>query len=391
MRQILEITAWRHTAMNFNTIFSIGTFFGAFGVHAQVAMIPLGGLAGEYSYSRPFALSGNGQVAVGSSLPDSRVAGSEAFRWTPESGMAGFGRPPRGESLALGVSPSGMYVVGYTRTRTNETRGAVWRADGAVFEIPDIPGGNIVSAAGDVSDTGVVVGSSQYDFGVNGAVSEAFRWTPKDGLQRLGFLNQTDTFSSAYAVSSDGTVIAGGSDSGNWLWTEEQGMVPVAWDGFASYGMTNDGRYLIGTTQELVNDRMAPVPVAWSVDYGRIDLDISDIPKNGAGMIPTDASLDAEIIVGSLIEPGNKLVPYIWTGQGATGMVFQDYLLALGLDISESGYEFQEFAGISDDGTRFLLEAFNPDGDREAVLVTIPSPSTIVVFGAGFVLRRRRR
>ena len=353
-------------------------------------MIPLGDLPGGSFHSFPAALSGNGLVAVGTSSSQPGFGTGEAFSWSTLTGIVGLGTLD-GVSIGQGVSPNGRFIVGNTYGTSAGNLGVLWAPDGSVHHIPDIPGGNNVSGTADVSDTGVVVGYSQYATNSIGPLSQAIRWTVDGGLQPLGFLSDTDTNSVAYAISADGSVIAGRSNSGNWLWTEDKGMTFAIGNEFLAQNMTNDGRFLVGVTDEIVNGQYVGVPTIWSAGTGRIDLPIGDVPPSWVSSVVRDASLDAEVLLGMRYALQGGGVPYIWFDQGSTGMVLTDYLLLNGLDFNASGYRINDVAGISDDGTRFLLETFNPDGSREAVLVIVPAPATASIFTLGLIATRRKR
>ena len=351
---------------------------------AQPRLIPLGDLPGGLFTSSPFALSGNGQVAVGISQKLPGFSGPEAFRWTEETGMVGLGRPTNGVSEADGVSPNGLYVVG-SADNASRNSGAVWAPGGKTFIIPDIPGGIDVSFVGDVSNTGIVVGGSAYADGQFSALFQAFRWTESEGLQPLGFLNG-GTHSIAYAISADGSIIAGRGDTGNWLWTEETSMqFTVGNDEFLAREMTENGRYLVGQQQAIVDGQSRAFAALWSEESGAVLL---DRPAGAFSSGAVDATPNAEIILGTL-----DLEPYIWFDQGATGMFLSDYLLDLGLDVEALGFDMGEARGISDDGTRFLVDSFNSNSDREALLIIIPAPASLALPGLTLLAlgRRRRR
>ena len=75
--------------------------------------------------------------------------------------------------------------------------------------VGDLAGGTVSSAALAISaDGAVVVGESESTSG-----AQAFRWTPAGGIAGLGFLAPTSPFSTARAVSADGSVIVGSSNN----------------------------------------------------------------------------------------------------------------------------------------------------------------------------------
>jgi len=86
--------------------------------------------------------------------------------------------------------------------------------------------GGSSSAADDVSDNGIVVGTTDSPNGIR-----AFRWTANTGMQSLGIL-ATSGESFGFAISQDGGAIVGSSDAPNWMriafrWTNANGMQPV--------------------------------------------------------------------------------------------------------------------------------------------------------------------
>lgn len=129
----------------------------------------------------------------------------------------------------------------------------------------DLPGGapNRGGAARAVSGDGsVVVGGSESAAGY----TEAFRWTRETGMIGLGYLPGGFT-SYALGVSSDGAVVVGGGNSATgpktaFVWTKEKGMQPVAdvlaangvknvsgWTLEEATGISADGKTIIGVAQ----------------------------------------------------------------------------------------------------------------------------------------------
>ena len=129
----------------------------------------------------------------------------------------------------------------------------------------DLPGGapNRGGAARAVSaDGSVVVGGSESAAGY----TEAFRWTRATGMVGLGYL--PGGFSSyANGVSADGAVVVGGGNSATgpktaFVWTKDKGMQPVAdilaangvknvagWTLEEATGVSADGKTVIGVAQ----------------------------------------------------------------------------------------------------------------------------------------------
>lgn len=390
MLESARSSLWRFT-LQYSFIFQLGLLSLIPGMaNAQVTMLPLGDLPGGLFSSTPFGLSGDGLHAVGISQNLPGFSGPEAFRWSQQDGMVALGRPTGGASTAYAASTTAEFVVGSTDSATGIS-GVFWERNGNAHLIPDIPGGNNVSVAGDVSDTGVVVGYSQYATNSIGPLSQAIRWTVDGGLQPLGFLSDTDTNSVAYAISADGSVIAGRSNSGNWLWTEDKGMTFTVGSEFEAQAMTDDGSFLLGRQMLNINGNAQLHAVIWSESTGTIELDRSGYPVNAMLSRAIDATPKADVVVGLVSSVFFSPTPYIWFDQGDYGMSLSDYLLDHGLDLGSTGYSMLNIAGISDDGTRFLLETFNPDGNREAVLVIVPAPASASILTLGLIACRRRR
>ena len=118
----------------------------------------LGDLPGGDFGSTATDVSDDGTVVVGIG---SNSEGSEAFRWTAETGMVGLGDFPGGffRSRAWGVSADGSVVVGQG--------------------------------------------------GIEGPSIEAFRWNSADGMVGLGDLCCGVVDSDAQGVSADGNVVVG--------------------------------------------------------------------------------------------------------------------------------------------------------------------------------------
>ena len=122
----------------------------------------------------------------------------------------------------------------------------------------DLPGGKFKSAASAVSaDGSVVVGWSNSASG-----REAIRWTREDGIVGLGDLPGGMFKSWATAVSADGLVVVGGSGPTNggraFVWTPASGMrnfkdvlendfgLDVPWWPKRAYGISADGATIVG-------------------------------------------------------------------------------------------------------------------------------------------------
>ncbi|HUU82548.1 MAG TPA: PEP-CTERM sorting domain-containing protein [Phycisphaerae bacterium] len=192
----------------------------------------------------------------------------------------------------------------------------------------DLPGGSSFhSVAGDISADGTtVVGRST---GVNG--SEAFRWTAAGGMVGIGDLPGGDFWSGARAVSADGSVVAGSSDSSQssascdacteaFRWTGEGGIEGLGdfWGGdFASQatGISGDGSFVVGRGDP---DEIGPHVLAfgWTRQDGLFQL--GDLPGGRIDSIANAVSSDGSTVVG-WAESDDGTEAFRWTAQ--EGMV----------------------------------------------------------------------
>jgi probable HAF family extracellular repeat protein len=211
-------------------------------------------------FSFAYAASSDGSVVVGASaLADGLT--EHAFIWTEQSGMVDLGpgslSGPGGFSRAFGVSGDGSVVVGDEGD-------------------PMFP-----------------------------TATKACIWTANGGFQDLGFSG------SAYAVTSDGSVVAGhASNVGAFLWTQSGGMqVLGTLPGFTdaeAIGVSDDGQTVVGIS--------APRPLS-----------------------RTNTGYDYDI----------DCLPFVWTA--ATGMQDLNQLLAnAGVDMT--GISLYAITGLSTDG-----------------------------------------
>jgi probable HAF family extracellular repeat protein len=219
----------------------------------------LGELATHSGGSSAYGISADGSTIVGSS---GCCYSSEAFRWTRSTGMIGLGDLPGGGffSQARAISADGSTIVGsgdYGDPLLNEYEAFRWTESSGIESLGDLPGGPRTSAALGVSaDGSVIVGASWSNLG-----NEAFRWTQADGMVGLGHL-PGGSHSGAEAVSGDGSRVVGNATSPRglvaFLWDpvngmrdlntvlEEQGVDLSGWRLYRAYGISADGRAIVG-------------------------------------------------------------------------------------------------------------------------------------------------
>ncbi|HRW54840.1 MAG TPA: hypothetical protein P5081_18380, partial [Phycisphaerae bacterium] len=121
----------------------------------------------------------------------------------------------------------------------------------------------------------------------NVSASVAARWTPLGGVQMLGFLDdgasgRLQVFSRALAVSDDGSVVIGVSQSKTanseaFRWTQESGMqtlaaLPMGVSNVWPLGISADAQYVVG--RATINDTFKGF--FWSQASGYVLIDPND-------------------------------------------------------------------------------------------------------------------
>jgi len=203
----------------------------------------------------------------------------------------------------------------------------------------------------------------------------------------LGMLDQGDQ-SVAYGLSGDGHVVVGFSHHAQgweaFRWTAQQGMIRLGeLPGGSFYSEASDvsfdGSVIVGISA----DSQSYQAVRWTVDGEAINTEVL-CPGHAAG-VSDDGTVIAGIRYGQGGEPNRG---FRWTA--AQGVV--------DLPDLASGQRFEYPMAISPDGLTIVGDGINPAGDREAWMVVIPEPSTLVLSGVGGLVflawcsgRNRRR
>ena len=152
----------------------------------------------------------------------------------PGAGVASVTFSADGSVVAGGIVP-----FGETSMLSQGTEAFHWTPDAGVQRLGDLAGGGFLSLPSAVSNDGqIVVGSSESSRGR----LEAFRWTVEAGLQGLGRLTEGatdsgfpwDLRSMADGISGDGLVVVGTNrtlpDINPFRWTQATGTVPIVED-----------------------------------------------------------------------------------------------------------------------------------------------------------------
>jgi len=158
-------------------------------------------------------VSADGDTVVGgSTISNIRIQSffiqTEAFKWTSSLGMRRLGfttfQGNRSSSEAAAVSADGNSIAINVK-HDNGDVAYLW-SSGIETRLQDLSTTQSSSSNGISSDGRTIVGSS---VGING--QEAVIWTENGDVVGLGFL-PSGTYSEAYAVSGDGSVVIGKAD-----------------------------------------------------------------------------------------------------------------------------------------------------------------------------------
>lgn len=373
-------------------------------VDAQTAQfIRLGHLPGPYPSSDAAGVSANGEVVTGTSRSHVGYWG-EAYRWDAQTGMAGLGLlPGHNQSHAAAISPDGGWVVGYGVQSPEHWEAFAWSADTGMFGLGDLPGGQHKSTARGASRNGrVIVGRATVDAaGWDSETSEAFMWTPQDGMIGLGTISPSGMkpSSGANGVSADGRVIVGNSTSqeGNqaFRWTAEEGMVGLGAmdaDRFASGAdaVSDNGLWTVGTSTTAIDNGggHATQGVLWTPDGEIIGLGWPAGAEYSNTWV-TDVSDDGGVVVGRVAGAGNA---FLWTPDEGMRLLHEVLLDDYGLDVFAMGWRLDYVNALTPDGLTLVGTGLSPDGYGEPWMIRLPAPGSLApLAGAALLAVRRRR
>jgi probable HAF family extracellular repeat protein len=338
--------------------------------------------------SLTLALSQDGAVAAGYSVPGGGSTPLPGFTWTRSGGRYDFGLEPNMPegTPAYGLSSDGNTIVGFMGGPGPDR--AYRRVGNGPLQDLGSGGYQYSRASGVSGDGSIVVGHGQT---VSGGSGQALRWTAQTGFQGLGWL-PGDGYSEALAISRDGTTIVGDSgDSVNrpFVWRQGTGMQPlpplaggsVAFS--SARGVNADGSVIVGN---------ADIPgggnyhaVRWTA-AGALDLGaLSGHPNTLAFAVSDDG-----LVIGGGADSATGPLAFLWTP--ATGMLaLPDYLSMHGVTVP-AGWRPAGVYAVSGDGRTFAGAAWNASGVIQGFVATIPAPSgaAVLFVSALFGAHRRR-
>ncbi len=348
------------------------------GVACAVAAKPpepgfwLTGLAPGTTQGAVTSLTQDGQVAAGWSvgLVGGKVLGP-GFTWTSSGGRNDFGflAGMPATSGASSINNLGIIVGVMSDGNNLQPRAYLWTGSGPLQDLGLLPG-ETRSSASDLSDDGnVVVGHAEHGTWTY-YTGQAFRWTPTQGMQGLGYAKAGDFLSDARAVSRDGKAIVGisgpiGTDA--FVWTEAGGMKilpklpnPTLFDTHAN-GVNADGSVVVGDSPHESGFKHA---VRW------VNGQVEDLATFGAFSTAYAVSDNGAVVGGAF--SASPSFGFVWTE--VTGMrEAHEYLGLFGMNVP-SPYQIEYVYAISGDGLTFGGQAKNQTtGVREGFVATVPA------------------
>ena len=279
----------------------------------------LGTLKADNSgWSLPFAANRDGSVVVGESDDDSNSLGRAAVwsgnGWTTKTDLGTLKSDNSGRASAYAVSSDGSMVAGRAETDDGEFRATIWSGSGwgTKTNLGTLRSDNsgYSSQVDAVSDNAsVVVGSAETDNGYShAAVWSGNGWTTKTDLGTLKSDNLGESY--ATAVSSDGSVIAGWSStddfnigraivwSGNG-WTTKTDLGTLKRDNSGesrAWAVSSDGSMVAGEADNDNGERRATV---WSGSGWGTKTDLGTLKTDNSGVSRVSAvSADSNFAVG---------------------------------------------------------------------------------------------
>lgn len=328
----------------------------------------------------PLIISGDGTTAIGVNGVPNR-----GFQWKLGHGITVLPRLPATDTTnsVSAINTDGSVIAGYSRIGTSRI-GTRWIDVDIVHAIDDLPGGDVrLEPKGISGDGNIVVGIDQ-----NSLTShEAFVWTKATGTFGLGHLSSSHSYSSADAISADGSTVVGVS-SGSFSrrafkWTAADGMVSLGVDAERATGVNSDGSAIVGsmgggdaflwTSDQGIQELSHPWDSPSSVVF------VSDVSDNG-------------VIVGNGRQNGSSPnVAVLWS-EDRGSRLFAD-MLAEDYGFAMEDFTYSRLTSVSDDGRVFAgVGHFGSEPDLGFVVI-IPSPTPVFVAmcSLGAVCARRRR
>ena len=247
-----------------------------------------------------------------------------------------------------------------------------------------LPGGNFgISSARAVSaDGSVIVGHS--DSSTN---RQPFRWTQTGGMMSLS----QGTIGSASAVTADGQVVVGYVEATSpqaFRWTPSSGLTVlgdlVGGTTFSSAaGVSADGSVVVGTG----NSANGTEAFRWTASNGFEGL--GDLAGGTFSSRANAVSADGSIVVGrSVTFASSSESAFIW--DNVHGMRSLRDVLQLDYGLNVTGWSLREATAISADGMTIVGNGSHNQSNLIGWVAHIPEPNTISLLALGVMIVRLR-
>jgi probable HAF family extracellular repeat protein len=202
-----------------------------------------------------------------------------------------------------------------------------------------LPNGTAASYASAISADGkVVVGNC---WAAPGSMeAQPFRWTASAGMTTVGV--ESGWASRATAVSYDGSVVVGATDSRLFRWSASEGVIdlgalPGSCAGEA-YGVSGDGSVVVGYSESV----QGYGAFIWTADQGMSEFDELSDPTESSQAC--DVSSDGRSVVGWR-STADGMQAFRWTASGGI------------MDLAGDNWRMDQAYGISGDGSVVVGDA----------------------------------
>ena len=228
--------------------------------------------------------------------------------YSQSSSFLGLGDLPGGtfSSYANGVSYDGSIVAG-NGTTENGSQAFIWTESSGMLSIGNVADNSFrESYANQISGDGrTIVGEGDSTGSGIWEDHQGFRWTDTGGMEKFGNLNSSSRYK-VYAVSADGSVIAGESGKQAYRWTQDEGMVGLGYflglPNSRALGVSSDGSVIAGSGYTDSWDHEQAF--IWTQSGGMIAL--GNLPNCTDGF-PNSISPDGSVVAGTCWQSTNGL------------------------------------------------------------------------------------
>lgn len=288
------------------------------------------------TWASPMGVSRDGSVVVGN-------ASNGAFRWTEAGGI----QPLPGMTSAVDVSDDGLIVCGTGIAQSGRQHAFLWSSATGAMDLgsltPGAPHYEEPAWSTAISRDGTaIIGKGASVDGM-----QNFRWTQATGMQFL-YVWMYPEFGDALGVNGNGTVYTGsyGSNppsiyprafrlSGGAL--SDLGTLTGQW-GSSGKAISADGTVIVGYSDTILGPR------AIRVRYGSDMEDLGTIHPSSSEAVKTNEN-------GTVVIGNSGLQAFIWTE--AMGMVpLAQYAISLGVALD--GWELSSVKSISTDASTIV-------------------------------------